>query len=148
MSLIKCPECQNEISDKSRVCVYCGYPIEDEFNEDCIINNMTFNLAKYKKYLKDANVSIDELEYELFQEVKTITIYEAKELIKIIVDTQNIPKTFNSHHISASLPRCPRCGSTSISTGARGVNHFWGFIGASKTVNRCAKCGHMWEPKG
>ena len=47
-----------------------------------------------------------------------------------------------------SAPHCPRCGSTSISTGARGVNQFWGFIGASKTVNRCAKCGHMWEPKG
>ncbi len=27
MSLIKCPECQNEISDKSQKCIYCGYPI-------------------------------------------------------------------------------------------------------------------------
>jgi len=47
----------------------------------------------------------------------------------------------------ASVPvRCPKCGSASISTGARGVNFKWGLIGASKTVNRCANCGHMWKP--
>lgn len=44
--------------------------------------------------------------------------------------------------------KCPRCGSTQITTGARGVNNFWGFWGASKTVNRCAKCGNTWTPKG
>ena len=43
---------------------------------------------------------------------------------------------------------CPKCGSTTITTGARGVNVVWGLIGASKTVNRCAKCGHTWKPKG
>lgn len=47
---------------------------------------------------------------------------------------------------SQNIPKCPKCGSTSISTGARGVNYFWGFIGASKTVNRCANCGHTWKP--
>lgn len=45
------------------------------------------------------------------------------------------------------IPICPRCGSTSITTGARGVNWKLGLIGASKTVNRCANCGHMWEPR-
>ena len=43
---------------------------------------------------------------------------------------------------------CPKCGSTAITTGARGANHFWGLIGASKTVNRCGNCGHTWKPKG
>jgi DNA-directed RNA polymerase subunit M/transcription elongation factor TFIIS len=42
--------------------------------------------------------------------------------------------------------KCPKCGSTSITTGARGVNMFWGVIGASKTVNRCANCGYTWKP--
>ncbi|MCB6202766.1 hypothetical protein [Extibacter muris] len=27
MSLIKCPECKREISDKAEVCIHCGYPI-------------------------------------------------------------------------------------------------------------------------
>lgn len=43
-------------------------------------------------------------------------------------------------------PKCPICDSTSITTGARGVNFMWGLIGASKTVNRCASCGHTWKP--
>lgn len=43
--------------------------------------------------------------------------------------------------------RCPKCGSSNISTGSRGYSIVWGFIGSSKTVNRCAKCGHKWEPK-
>lgn len=29
MALIKCPECGAEISDKSTVCVHCGYPIKE-----------------------------------------------------------------------------------------------------------------------
>lgn len=27
MSLIKCPECGKEVSDKSKTCVHCGYPL-------------------------------------------------------------------------------------------------------------------------
>lgn len=41
---------------------------------------------------------------------------------------------------------CPKCGSASITTGARGVNLTFGLLGASKTVNRCGKCGHTWKP--
>lgn len=29
MSLIKCPECNKEISDSSDKCIYCGFPIND-----------------------------------------------------------------------------------------------------------------------
>lgn len=42
---------------------------------------------------------------------------------------------------------CPKCGSTQISTTARGYSMMWGFMGAGKTVNRCAKCGNTWKPK-
>ena len=42
--------------------------------------------------------------------------------------------------------RCPKCKSTAITTGARGVNNFWGLLGASKTVNRCGNCGYTWKP--
>lgn len=41
---------------------------------------------------------------------------------------------------------CPKCNSTAITSGARGVNYFWGLIGASKTVNRCGNCGYTWKP--
>lgn len=48
----------------------------------------------------------------------------------------------------ANAPKCPKCGSIHITTGSRGVSGFWGFIGASKTVNRCSSCGHTWKPRG
>ena len=53
-------------------------------------------------------------------------------------------KSNNVHN--ENNPKCPKCGSTSITTGARGVNLTFGLLGASKTVNRCAKCGHTWKP--
>lgn len=30
MALIKCPECGQQISDKAKVCPYCGHPIAYE----------------------------------------------------------------------------------------------------------------------
>ena len=41
---------------------------------------------------------------------------------------------------------CPRCGSSAVTTGSRGYSLVWGFIGSNKTVNRCGKCGHTWNP--
>lgn len=42
---------------------------------------------------------------------------------------------------------CPKCNSTAIATGSRGYSMVWGFIGAGKTVNRCARCGYKWTPR-
>lgn len=42
--------------------------------------------------------------------------------------------------------RCPKCGSTQITTGQRGYSLFSGFLGSNKTVNRCANCGYSWKP--
>lgn len=36
MALIKCPECGKEISDRSKVCIHCGYPLEEETNKNVI----------------------------------------------------------------------------------------------------------------
>lgn len=48
---------------------------------------------------------------------------------------------------ASAKPKCPKCGSTQTTTGSRGATGFWGFIGASKTVNRCGKCGFTWNPR-
>lgn len=44
--------------------------------------------------------------------------------------------------------RCPKCGSTQITTGQRGYSFLTGFLGSNKTVNRCAACGYSWKPRG
>lgn len=33
MSLIKCPECSNDISDKANNCPHCGYPLREKYGK-------------------------------------------------------------------------------------------------------------------
>ena len=42
--------------------------------------------------------------------------------------------------------RCPKCGSTSITTEERGYDIMWGFLGSSRKKNLCQKCGYKWWP--
>lgn len=42
--------------------------------------------------------------------------------------------------------RCPRCGSTQISTGQTLKRALFGLMYNQITVNRCANCGYTWEP--
>ncbi len=75
---------------------------------------------------------------------------EARQVIDLIIDgiyPDDTPQ-YSSPTYSINTPHCPKCGSTAITAGARGVNYLTGFFGASKTVNRCANCGHTWKPKG
>lgn len=42
--------------------------------------------------------------------------------------------------------RCPKCGSTSITTEEEGYSLLTGFWGASRKHNLCQKCGYRWKP--
>ena len=42
MSLIKCPECGQDISDKAENCIHCGYPIK-QYLESSRIQNLKEN---------------------------------------------------------------------------------------------------------
>lgn len=42
--------------------------------------------------------------------------------------------------------RCPKCGSTQITTGQTFKRALFGLIYNQITVNRCANCGYTWEP--
>lgn len=49
--------------------------------------------------------------------------------------------------IETETIKCPKCGSTAVTTGQRGHSILFGFGGSSTTVNRCGKCGHRWKPR-
>lgn len=73
----------------------------------------------------------------------------ATEIRKSDSKSENIPwsKIEGTYLFKMNRPlTCPRCGSTSITTGSRGYSLVWGFAGSGKTVNRCGKCGHTWKP--
>lgn len=77
-------------------------------------------------------------------ELKQKDIIEFKTKIaqfKAQVDTQEERK-----RQERNLPRCPKCGSTSITASQRGYSFWTGFLGSNKTVNRCSNCGHTWKP--
>ena len=43
MSLIKCPECGKEISNKAPQCIHCGFPINNKINQKEICYIFTKN---------------------------------------------------------------------------------------------------------
>lgn len=87
------------------------------------------------KYLKDINLDAEASNKRSNMEQK-----QQEEI-------QKLKNNSNTTNKDEYIPKCPNCGSTAITSSARGINIVWGFIGASKTVNRCANCGHMWKPK-
>lgn len=61
--------------------------------------------------------------------------------------TPQSPKTLaEMRNASQSTLKCPKCGSTAVTTGERGYSLLTGFLGAGKTVNRCGNCGYKWKP--
>lgn len=150
MALIKCPECGKEVSDKAFTCVNCGCPLVKK--NHCIINGVDVDCSFV---FNDYSLELRQLEmiHETSLDVKI-----ADKIVEEWSKKGEIPPVFNGkvrnyeEERRQSMERinnqlhCPKCGSTSITTGARGVNWFWGFIGANKTVNRCGKCGYTWKP--
>lgn len=169
MALIKCPECGKDISDKSTVCIHCGFPLNIKSHNYtskniCIINGIQYDFSNIMQevnnfYSNHPNPSTFEksplvsfLKKEIIQ-LTGINDFAGASLASEIVVSKSIPKSFNSSEypepiaFDKSKVYCPRCGSTAVTTGARGVNWTLGLIGAGKTVNRCGKCGHTWQPK-
>lgn len=155
MALIICPECGQQISNQSIQCIHCGYPInKQEKNEDgmCFILNKSYNLSFLIDKLNDckqegvASGTTKAVLFTLLSDKINDKGNDYWDLAVAIFETGKIPPTFTPKPKEEPKITCPRCGSTQITTGPRGVSGFWGFIGASKTVNRCASCGKTWEP--
>ena len=180
MALIRCPECQQNVSSKAKTCIHCGYPLSEIPDEQldafkpniCTIYGKEYDLSNLKEEALSSNYKSD-------SGIKTLALirYDAIEklggrgmiaLIREIQQTGEVPNVFDAEgqykydkktvapestggNVTPSkyddLPRCPKCKSTAIATGARGYSMMWGLIGSGKTVNRCAMCGHTWKPK-
>lgn len=138
MALIKCPECGKEVSDKALTCIHCGFPFDNSFNTNNSLKNVIMISTHNNFLVAKRNISEEEaLAFKKQQEPFCSEI--------IILDSSINLEEYQKQW--KNTPRCPNCGSTAITTGARGVNWTLGLIGAGKTVNRCGKCGHTWQPK-
>lgn len=157
MALINCPECGKKISDKSTHCIHCGLPME-EINTICIVNGTPWDMQHVKELIDNLQPGDNNAEYHLCKDLQkelSIEFLTAINLVDEIKETGKIPKTYSDNHVKNMIQkkhkdpqiRCPKCSSTQITTGSRGYSMVWGFVGSNKTMNRCAKCGHKWEPR-
>lgn len=162
MSLIKCPECNKEISDKANACPNCGYPINIKTNNSNIKENYVYvcmsdecmatdPVKEFNKYIGKTNTCPDC--GEIITYCNTEIIDNNTGLVIKRTDEKGNEVTYdhresNQSQSDSNTLRCPKCGSTAITTGSRGINWFWGTIGSGKTVNRCGKCGYTWKPNG
>lgn len=64
MGLIKCPECGKEISDKSEICVNCGFPIKNYLKEK----------GERSDYLQMENKEVDTVQKDSFMENNQYTV--------------------------------------------------------------------------
>lgn len=151
MALIKCPECQKEISDKSKQCIHCGYPLIED-NNICVINGQPYDLTFVYNYKDKKLFAIAEL-----MKMTNCTIFEAEQVINQIFETNEIPKVLylqtkqqeSSRTQTDTRPKCPTCGSTNIekiSLTKKAVGGFmFGILSSDvrKTMH-CKKCGYKW----
>lgn len=155
MSLIKCTECGKEISDKAKVCIHCGCPI-DSNNHYIIINGIKYDFSNvYNAVIDYKNNIIDE--NKVYQIVTTeilktnLSYDEINILSDKIVETGEVPKEFNGQTQEEYIKeqntvRCPKCRSTAIATTTKGFSLLTGFVGSGKPMNVCQKCGYKWKP--
>lgn len=197
MALMKCPECNGQVSDKAKACPHCGYPISEmtinKVPQNIIIkvDGKSYDISNLKKmYNKytDAEQKMicntcNQLYNNWYKSNSNNKRFSGKgeNLIQWIGVTFNWwPKNhmnyiaykflaeccmykfeyfeFNTANytkpvsqppkqsiVHSNVVRCPRCGSTSVTTEEQGYGLF-GWIGASQKKNLCQKCGHKWWP--
>lgn len=151
MALIKCPECGKDISDMAGTCPNCGYPVKTHSS----------SMSTRKKYIYDCNECYAPTGFDSFvgTTCKCSDCGGIAEYVETEVISNETGKVIDRYRENGferpvqqqsqkTIPHCPKCGSTSITAGARGINWFWGTIGSGKTVNRCANCGYTWKPNG
>ena len=167
MALIKCPECNKEISDKSPQCIHCGYPISETITQNrtderiCIVNGKSI----YLDFLLD-NIELKEKMSKLVGMIDCNSIMAYK-IIQEVENTHQIPQTLNfetrtqslkrqeqeklqrQQQEQANLPKCPTCGSTNIRKigGVERGTSIVAFGIFSKKINKtfkCGNCGYTW----
>lgn len=91
MALIVCPECGKEVSDKSEVCIHCGYPL---INTKCNINGVIYD---FKEELPIALLEKTDEYVSAVGKIRkktSLTLGDAGELVDIIREIKAIPESF------------------------------------------------------
>lgn len=94
MALIVCPECGKEVSDKSNVCIHCGYPLINLVNTKCNINGVVYD---FKEELPIALLEKREDYISAIGKIRkktALNLVDGSDLVDIIREIKAIPETF------------------------------------------------------
>lgn len=151
--LIECPECHNQISDASDMCIHCGYPIKRLKNPNlCVINGVEYDLTNIiNTYNQDnGNGCLKARACRLFSDMTSVEIVASVKFVNQIIADGKVPSEFNGI-VERIQPRiqCPTCHSTSvkrISTTAKVTNTaMFGLFGQKRKHQfQCQKCHYEW----
>lgn len=112
--LIKCPECKKEISDRSNMCIHCGFPMNKMKNGICIINNTPYDFLIVLNKIQN-NEPIG-LVIRTIRDICNMSLSDSKKLYDYIIENHTIPESFECEIIinQCNQPKCPTCGSTNL----------------------------------
>lgn len=154
MSLINCPECNKEISDKAKSCPHCGFPINTNSKYKVIITGYhdtdtsacagiteTFNTDLGYQEIMDIfnNCPYIIIECDTLEESN---LY-ARKLQKWGIDTQITNPNGGYEYIDTNIVSCPKCGSTNIQIVPRKWSILTGIF-TNKTDRVCVNCKYKW----
>lgn len=145
--LISCPECKKQISDKSEVCIHCGYPLKK--TNVCNINGIEYD---FTDILYDINNSQRTPASYIGQisDKCNIPIYKAKEIYFKIKNDNELPTNVKCENKEQpNIPKCPTCGSTNIekisgTAKVAGAVAFGLFSKTARSQFKCGNCGYKW----
>ena len=174
MALIKCPECGAQVSDRAAACIHCGFPLSPQSSAPVQPTIQLYDVVftgskgthleqKYRGFIsqiKDisqmsgshANTDViaagltKERAEKLSDYVKAIGGQVAVVSSNRASENLDVNK-FMNEYFDPNAIRCPYCNSSNVTAGQRGFKMTTGFLGSSKTVLRCAKCGNTWKPR-
>ncbi len=171
MALIKCPECEREVSSMAEACPHCGYPIkktETDTNSTYSIVLLNSGLHYINVIHKIRTITGCELHSAKYSAERTPTLIiknvnmqnallykstfeELGAQIEIINSSNNDQYDSYIHEQQLdNVIQCPTCKSTNvkkISTASKaGSVLMWGVLAAGKVSKtyQCNKCGSKW----
>lgn len=123
--LINCPECGEQISDQSKQCIHCGYPLDRAQN---------ITSENIKTSIKKCPICGDEKE--------TIIKDNIKECCPVCGYIFGLHKDL----LPPKTTRCPRCGGTAFTPVKRKFSILAGFA-TNKVDLVCNNCGKIVKAK-
>lgn len=152
--LIKCLECNKEISDRAKSCPNCGCPINintkyqviiigyhDTDTSACVGLNQILNTNyEYEEAMNIFNSCPYIIaEYDTKEESNLI----ACKLMKWGIDIQIVNSNGNIEHIDTNTVICPKCGCTHIQVVPKKWSILTGIF-TNKVDRVCLKCKHKF----